>query len=66
MSAQVNTSEPSATVPVPEQALREVLDYLWEEEEDYEQYCEEPGTDPDNHIFTALRELRAALDRACG
>jgi hypothetical protein len=44
---------------VSEQALRQVVDYLWDDEEEHYQ---DSGS-PDGHIFGALRELRAALDR---
>ena len=46
----------------PIDALRAVLDYLWEEEKNYRDY--EDGDDPDssNHIYLHIQKLEAWLE----
>ena len=39
-------------------ALRAVLDYLWEEEEDYRDYEDRDDPDSSGHIFLELQKLR--------
>jgi hypothetical protein len=59
MSDQPNTSanQSAEIVPVSAEALREVLDYLWDEElEDYEATGQ-----PDNHVFVSLQQLHQSL-----